>query len=80
MADPRPCLVCGGAKHHPAHGDRLGGSKVNAPRGLVSAHPYDPGERRQFVRRMDDRVAAIERAMGLRRPPVERRSGQDRRH
>lgn len=43
----------------------------------IEQHAFDPGERRKLIRRMDDRIAAVEKAAGQ-RPDVDRR-GKERR-
>jgi hypothetical protein len=61
MGDPRPCLVCNRQQDDPLHGPEAGGLAHDIePR--IEHHPYDPGERRQLVRRMDDRIQRVEDA------------------
>ena len=61
MEDQRACLICGRVEDDPLHAPERGGLAHDVePR--IEQHDYDPGERRQLVRRMDDRVHKIEDA------------------
>jgi len=79
VADPRPCVVCTRPQDDVLHGPERSGAAGRAhPAGVISHHEYDPGERRVVIRRMADRVRAIEDVTGQ---PVatERRQGRERR-
>ena len=63
MTDQRLCLICHRRKDDPLHGsiDPTIGAHDVTPR--IEQHVYDPGERRHLIRRMDDRIAKIEKAL-----------------
>lgn len=61
MTDPRRCLVCRRPKADPLHSDRSFGAIADRTTPRIEQHVFDPGERRQLIRRMDDRVRLVER-------------------
>lgn len=64
----RPCIVCARVRDDPLHnpGERGGLAHENVePR--VNQHTYDPGERRQSVRREAERIKPGDRRRAVRR-------------
>lgn len=56
--DGRLCLTCHRLQDDPIHGPARSGLPLIVP--VLENHKWDPGERRHLVRRMDDRIKAIE--------------------
>jgi hypothetical protein len=77
MPDLRPCLICRRPADDPLHGPPHGG-RAHEVTPRIEQHDYDPGERRQVIRRRADREAILRRATGE-LPAVERRRLTDRR-
>lgn len=60
MSDEHLCLICHRREDDPLHGSAEITSPIE-PR--IAQHAFDPGERRRRIRRMADRVHAVEDAM-----------------
>jgi hypothetical protein len=61
MTDPRRCLICRRSQADPLHSSRSFGAIAKRTELRIEQHVFDPGERRQLIRRMDDRVRLVER-------------------
>lgn len=82
MTDPRRCVECGRIQDDVLHGpERSGAAGRPHPPGRIAHHEYAPAERRVAIRRMADRIRAVQVASGQ-APGIagpERRRSSDRR-